>query len=280
MLRRPLRFPVSDRLRKMAAVGLDLIFPLRCCNCNRLFGHLPESSADARQPDPVAVFGEVTATVLCPACRNLFKAVRSPMCTCCGRPFETEHSRDHVCGRCQRKTPRFHRARSAGQYETAFRAMIHAYKYQGRVQLAGPLGLLLWRTFRRYWEPEEVDCVLPVPLHPRRLRQRGFNQALLLVNAWPRLAAREAIAFDKKKIGIDLIRRNRHTDPQTGLDRDQRAVNVRHAFVLTDAEVVRKRRFLIVDDVLTTGATVDACARLLLAAGADAVHVLTLARAD
>jgi ComF family protein len=264
----------------MAAVGLNLIFPLRCCNCNRLFGHSPGSSADARQTDPQAVFGEVAVTVLCPACRDLFKAVRSPMCICCGRPFETEHSRDHMCGRCQQQTPQFHTARSAGQYETAFRAMIHAYKYQGRVQLAGPLSRLLWCTFRRYWEPEEIDCVLPVPLHPNRLRQRGFNQALLLINAWTRLAAREGIAFEKKKIGMDLIRRNHHTAPQTGLDRDQRAANVKHAFVLTDTGVVRKRRFLIVDDVLTTGATVDACARLLLAAGAAAVHVLTLARAD
>lgn len=277
---RPLHSLISERLREVAAVGANLIFPLRCCNCNRLFGHSVGNTANARQTDPEALFHKGMGTVLCPACRNLFRAVRSPMCTCCGRPFETEDSCDHLCGRCQRQAPRFNTARSSGEYETALRAVIHVYKYQGRVQLAGPLGKLLWHTFRRYWEAEEIDWVIPVPLHPRRLRQRGFNQALLLVNTWPRLAARDGIAFDAEKIGIDLIQRRRHTDPQTGLDRDQRAENVRHAFVLNHASKVKRRRFLIVDDVLTTGATVDACTRLLLAAGAAAVHVLTLARAD
>jgi ComF family protein len=147
------------------------------------------------------------------------------------------------------------------------------------VGLAAPLGRLLPDTFQRHWSVDTIDLILPVPLHPRRMRQRGYNQAYLLLRGWPRWYTQAHRGPLPCRIERDLLRRVRATPPQTGLNRSQRERNLSKAFALAHPLDQSAPTVLLVDDVLTTGATVNACARALKAAGAGRVEVLTLARA-
>jgi len=158
-------------------------------------------------------------------------------------------------------------------------AVIHCYKYRGKIQLALPLGALLLVTRMRYWDCNNIDMVIPVPLHISRLRSRGFNQAFLLIRDWNRMVKDLKVGPPNIKIEWDVLTRNRRTDSQTGLARNLRMTNIKNAFNIKDPLKIEDKRILVVDDVYTTGATVDACAAELLDNGAQTVDVLTLARA-
>jgi len=175
-----------------------------------------------------------------------------------------------LCGYCRRGAFQFERARSFGYYEGALREILQHYKYRGLRPLARPLGQRLAQTLERL-QGGTWDLVLPVPLHRNRERQRGFNQAGLLAEQVGKL-------FGIRMGGKDCVR-VRDTPPQAGLRAAERRKNVKGAFAVPQPERVRGLRVLLVDDVLTTGATADACARALLEAGAKGVAVLTLARA-
>jgi len=148
---------------------------------------------------------------------------------------------------------------------------IHFLKYEKKTALAKPLSLLARKAFFQSWGAESIDLLVPVPLHVRRLRERGFNQAYLLARRWTR---QEGIALD----GLNL-HRHRRTQPQTTLSRADRQKNIRGAFALRHPERIQRQKILLVDDVYTTGATVNECARVLMDGGAEFVDVLTLARA-
>jgi ComF family protein len=166
------------------------------------------------------------------------------------------------------KPPRFDRAVAVARYEGVLAEAIGLFKYQGKTHLAGPLTELMLSGLSRLPRP---DCLVPVPLHPRRLREREYNQALLLCDALGRRLGLEVIP--------DGLERVRETPPQIGLSIADRRRNVRRAFVAKHPEIIEGRQILLIDDVLTTGATVNECARVLKRAGAKAVYVLTLARA-
>ena len=171
-------------------------------------------------------------------------------------------------------------------YDGSLMAVIHAFKYKHKIQLASPLGRLLFSAFIQYGEIQAVDYITPIPLHVSRLKHRGFNQAFLLIREWPHLIR----AFhDEEKVGNgqpsilinykSLIRKTK-TISQTGLGKDQRAKNVKGAFLVTEPSLISGKRILLVDDVYTTGATAEECAKTLIASGAASVNVLTLARTD
>jgi ComF family protein len=212
------------------------------------------------------------APFLCPVCRNDFTPVVSPMCPACGQMFAGRSGADHLCEACIRKPRAFCTARAAGLYTGALRETIHLLKYRGKIVLAPPLGRLLWETFVASGRAEQTELVVPVPLHPRRMRHRGFNQAYLLVRRWPLTGGFPAVERS-------ALIRQRWTQPQTGLGRRMRVDNIKNAFRVPEASLVKDRQILLVDDVLTTGATVEECAHALLRAGAKRVDVLTLARA-
>jgi ComF family protein len=266
-------------LGRMARTGLDAILPAVCLGCGELFRI---SRPDVKGFEAAAAatrFRALMCVHVCAACAEQFEAVRSPLCLKCGLPFVSPHGVDHVCGTCQSKPPAFHAARAAGLYQGVLRTAIQQHKYAGREGLAEPLGQLLWCVLSHYWQPSGFDRVVPVPLHPRRLRERGFNQAHALIRKWPRLAGAQGSRLPHNWIDTDVLERCRPTRPQTGLRREERAANLQGAFVLKAGARIDGARILIVDDVLTTGATVDACARTLLRGGAAQVQVLTLARA-
>lgn len=269
---------IVEPVVKMLGTGLDMILPLRCLQCNAFFHRTGTESQPLPEDDLAAAFDHLMDVFLCPACRRTFIGIQSPLCTGCGLPFESPHSRDHLCETCRNNGFRFQRARSAGRYEGALRTLVHQFKYHGCVHLADGLGRLLWRVFLSHWDPDQVDAVIPVPLHPKRWRHRGFNQARQLVRSWPALAVKHQVAMGEEKIKLSWLVRTRCTRLQTGLDRRQRQANVKNAFALKHGSTVAGRKVLLVDDVLTTGATVQACARVLKQGGAEQVDVLTVAR--
>ncbi|MEK6608067.1 MAG: ComF family protein [Myxococcota bacterium] len=196
--------------------------------------------------------------VFCRVCAESLVPIGAPMCPRCGLPFAG--GVDHLCSACAAHSPPFDRARAAFQYGGELQRAITRMKYGGRPDLARVLGPMLGA-------PPECDVVVAVPLGRRRLAEREYNQALLLARAaWPRV-----------RIDAFALRRVRDTPPQAGLSAGARRASVRGAFVALGSRV-EGRRVALVDDVLTTGATVEACARALRAAGAREVLVSTLAR--
>ena len=269
----------------------EALFPFRCVLCGSFFCP-PETDEDNpalyrstvntvfNYPDHTS-FEELTAPFLCPDCLNRFAPIRSPVCRQCGTIFNSKDEVDRLCGDCITSPKKFGKARAAGVYEDALMEMIHNLKYRGKIQLARPLGSLLFAVFAHVWDHTRIDFIIPVPLHIKRFRIRGFNQAYLLVRDWPKFARTHGAEIHDLKIEIerDILVRSKWTDPQTGLDRKKRMSNIKNAFTVVATDMVKGKRILLVDDVYTTGATVNECAKTLLKSGAQHVDVLTLARA-
>jgi ComF family protein len=209
------------------------------------------------------VLSEPTRGVVCDDCRAAIRRFLPPLCADCGVPVLGGVR----CSACDgRPAPSLIRAaRAVGPYEGVLRDLIHALKYDARRSLAAHLGRLMREAGAGVLRG--ADLAVPVPLHRTRLSERGFNQAL-------DLAKHLALPV------VSALARTRATPSQTGLSGDLRARNVHQAFALRrDASVLRDRVIVLVDDVWTTGATVEACARALQAADAREVRALTVARA-
>jgi ComF family protein len=176
-----------------------------------------------------------------------------------------------LCGQCRQRPPAFSYARAATSYGDVARQALHAFKFGGRRALAAPLGDLLAETAAASLPHPRPDLIVPVPLHPARERDRGFNQSLLL-------ARRLGRAWNCP-VRADALARPVATVPQVDLSAEQRRANVRGAFVLRRPELIAGRHVVVVDDVFTTGSTVTACAQILRRGGAGTIGVLTVARA-
>ena len=174
-------------------------------------------------------------------------------------------------GNCILETPPYSGARSFGYYTAELSSLIQEMKFHGKRNLAGLLAPLLAGVFFENWSRGDFDMIVPVPLHPKRKRQRGYNQSELLAGS---LARRVAIPWCR------ALARIRATAPQVGLTDSQRRENVRNAFGCRRPRLVSKARILLIDDVMTTGATVASAAKALIDGGALRVSVLTVARAE
>jgi ComF family protein len=279
----PCGIPFQRIFLRIARSLADAFLPVRCAACRSFFRTNRDDPDVSRSTEngAGALSGaeRILSSVVCGQCLNDFVPVASPLCTVCGVPFKSREGADHMCGECLREPRHFRRARAAAVYSPVMMALVRAFKYNGKIRLAQPLGVLLASTYRRFWPEADVDLVLPVPLHRRRFRHRGFNQAYLLVKDWDGTDSPLAGLSPAVVIAKEVILRIRPTTPQTGLGRQDRLKNIKKAFRVDQTPVIEGRRILLVDDVYTTGATVDECAKTLLKSGAARVDVLTLARA-
>ncbi len=227
----------------------------------------------------VKIFMALMSPFICANCSGTYMAVESPICSTCGVVFESREGEDHDCGECLNAPKRFKIARSAGVYDKVLMAAIHCLKYKEKIQLARPLGVLLFMAFCRYWNKGNINLIVPVPLHKRKFRSRGFNTSFLFVKEWAFITKALNGALPVIPVAGDILVRKRWTEPQTGLGRKERLQNIKNAFGVRDSSKIKGEKILIVDDVYTTGATVNACAKVQMKAGAACVDVLTLARA-
>lgn len=223
----------------------ELFFPPACAACGAAVG-----------PD---VF-------LCAACLEQVEPLPAPACPLCGRPGHPWR-----CPACQAAPPAFDAVHSLAAHAGPLAEVVRGFKYQRRYWLGEGLARLLGDAPRSWWAT--ADIIAPVPLHPRRLVARGFNQALVLARGLP--------GGQGPELAPRLLNRRRYTRPQVGLDPSARRRNVQGAFALAPAwqDRLEGAWVLLVDDVFTTGATVNECAKVLKQAGAERVEVLTLAKA-
>jgi ComF family protein len=243
-------------LSRFTVAALDLVFPALCPVC--------ETTLGAGRRDP-----------LCGTCWSAISRLGAPWCDRCGAAsLATEADAEPqrvaprlTCATCTTDPPPYDYARSAALYEGQLRDAIHALKFSGRRALAGPLGDLAAEQCAASL-PGAIDALIPVPLAAERERGRGFNQAALL--------ARRIGSHLDVPIRSSWLARTRSTRPQSELSAIERRANVRDAFRASDRAA--GRHVLVVDDILTTGATLEACARALRAAGARRIGVLTVAR--
>lgn len=205
-----------------------------------------------------------------PRCRSHIRFIQPPFCARCGLPFEGELTTSFECGNCRGEDLHFSSARSAAAARGPVLEAIHRYKYQRALWFEPFLAELLIRRAAPELRRERWDWIVPVPLHPVKQREREFNQAERLAFRLGRAAGIQVRA--------GLLRRTLPTRTQTLLTREQRTANVRKAFELRADCRLRGRRIVLLDDVFTTGATTNACAKALRRAGADEVCVWTVAR--
>jgi ComF family protein len=211
---------------------------------------------------------------ICSECWSRIEGLQlsRPWCPSCGLPLQfPEGTPEYLCGECVASPPPFAGARSFGYYNGELSKAIQELKFRGRRSLAAHLAPLLARAFCRSWHRGQLDIIVPVPLHPRRKRERGFNQSELLGRALASILGLPCRS--------DILKRIRYTEPQVGLRDPERLRNVHAAFRCARTDRVSHRRVLLIDDVMTTGATVRSAAAALLSAGALRVSVLTVARA-
>ncbi len=240
--------PYLDWGRRVLGGVADALLPQLCLACGTAIG---------------------SGGAVCPACWNTLRFIAPPLCVGCGLPFDFDGA-DSICGDCARAWPNFAPARAALRYDDASKKLILGFKHGDRIHAARAFAA--WMTRAGAELIENCDVIVPVPLHWRRLALRRYNQAAELARAIVKLTDRRYAPLALKRV--------RATQPQGGFGRAARARNVAGAFVVPprQRDAVAGRRVLLIDDVVTTGATAAACARSLFKAGAKSVNLLALAR--
>lgn len=236
-------------MRKALNFIIDTIFPPQCDSC----GTLLNSNAG-----------------LCHKCWSDIDFIEDPKCRICGMPFEYDMGENVLCASCIQKTPPFDKARSVCKYNDVSRKLVTGFKFHDRIHMNNHLAKWMLRISDELLN--ESDIIIPVPLHRIRLWKRKYNQSALL--------AMSVSKMSDKPVIYDFLIRKKNTKAQSGLTFAQRQKNVKGAFILNPkySSIINEKNILIVDDVMTTGATVLACAKILKRSGAKSVNILTFAR--
>ncbi len=236
--------------RRTLAASIDLLLPPVCLLCGQ---SLP---------------ADHNAQAFCQDCLASISPLGLAHCSRCAQPFPNATS-DHLCGTCLKRPPAFSIVHAVGIYQGSIKDAVHRLKYRNQLTLAKPLGQLLGKVIEAAGGNFIPDCIVPVPLHPDRLRQRGYNQAFEV--------ARPIAQQLGVPVNTTLLQRIRKTPPQQGLSAIERRSNLRNAFELS--MTLAAQRVLLVDDVMTTGETVRECCRTILAGNIREVQVAVVGRA-
>jgi len=280
---------------------ISAVYPEKCLLCKRFIpGHFQGKSdfteAVSLDNKPVSEIEDPAEDLIddlvddlahsfkcqvCESCLDKISGIKSPWCPLCGLPYDTDNEIDHLCGSCLKHNYLFNRARSVIVYNEYVRDLVYRFKYNGKLQRGAIFGILLFKTFIRCWVQDVSsglpDLILPVPLHIKKMRKRGFNQSSYMLRKWCKYLDQAGLISQcdtKQKILV----RNRWTESQTGLGKKERFENIKGAFQVKNSDAVQGKYVLLVDDVLTTGATLNECVRVLIKDNAKQVDVLTLAR--
>lgn len=248
---------LSTRLAGWGQTALDFLFPAECVTCHEFLG-------DQRH------------ALFCHACWQTIAAIPPPLCPRCGTPFTSptvlRHAPNFLCGECRQSPPAFDRLIATAYYEGVLKEAIHLFKFQRKPRLSRELAQLMLTQMPADLDLTRCQSILPVPLHRRRQQQRGYNQAGLLAQ---HLAQHYRLTYRP-----DVLTRDRDTPSQALLKgRRARRANVKNAFRVAAPAHIQAQHLILVDDVMTTGATVNECAKTLKRAGAASVIVLALSRA-
>ena len=251
-----------SRCSGIAAALFTTLFPADCRLCG-------------------APLTNISRLPVCQECLSALRPIAGGVCAICGERLVSPYAfssgdGEPICGLCRRAEPPYAKAAAYGSYEGGLRELIHLLKYGSVRPAANVLGRMLAEAVS-HLEPALNGgplVVVPVPLHIRKLRQRGFNQSELITRA----ALKPLTPRGRFHLAPAVLERQRETQSQIGLSRRQRRENMRGAFGVTQADEIKDKPVLLVDDVFTTGTTVSECARVLRRAGASKVYVATVAR--
>ena len=235
---------------------LNFIFPLDCKMCEK----------------PIR---ESKGYSICEDCFKTIELIERPYCIKCGKPLIPtvffKQNREILCLDCKRKKYSFEFSRSTGIYDKVLKKCIHLFKYYGEKKLAKPLGKLMVDYLVKNDEfKKRIDLIIPVPLHKNDLRKRGFNQSILL--------GRVVGNYFSISVGEKVLIKKKLTPFQANLSKKEREKNILRAFLVEKPKEIKGKNILILDDVFTTGATVEECTKELMKARAKNIFVLTLAR--
>lgn len=241
---------MRNRLQKTLACAIDLIFPRNCLHCG-------EAVEDSSCPN------------LCRACTQELHIIQPPACHTCGFPFWGVLAGPRACPHCAELDPLFSEGKALFLAKGPGRSLLHHLKYQSGFYVFEDLQQMIAQTehFRNYLAN---SILVPVPLHPTKERERGYNQSLKIARLLKK-------SVDAKISVLDCLERPKYTQTQTRLNRTQRYQNVKNAFALAPNTVLNSpNQYILVDDVFTTGSTLNACAEVLLNHGATQIKVVTL----
>lgn len=244
----------SPRMMRVCESIVNTVFPRSCVGC----GLSRKNGGD----------------FLCGLCRNDIFVIDDPLCATCGIPADIDYDypdEGFECGWCRKGGFRFDRARSLGLYDSVLKELIHFFKYRNQPGAIGEIELFLRKYFETRREEYQGYFVASVPLHVKKLKERGFDQSFVLSH-------KVAEILDLPLL-VQPLKRIRETFPQARKNRTERFQNVRGAFEVVRPEMVSGNNILVVDDVFTTGSTVNEVTRILKKAQAERVQVFTLARA-
>jgi ComF family protein len=247
-------FPKSFRVARVCESIVNAVFPRNCVGC----GLSRKNGGD----------------YLCGLCRKDLFVIDDPICVTCGIPADIDYDypvEGFECGWCRKGGFRFDRARSLGLYDSVLKELIHFYKYRNQPGVINEIEPFLQDYFKACREDYQGCIVVSVPLHVKKLKERGFDQSFVL--------ARKIAEILGLPYLVRPLKRIRETLPQARKNRAERLKNVKGAFEVVNSEMVSDKKILLIDDVFTTGSTVNEVTRVLKKAKVNSVQVFTLARA-
>lgn len=249
------KYNSSDKRINFFSSFIDIVYPPRCHICGKFLPYKEERSY---------------LSEICSDCLKDFEPINSPICSICGVPFATNKGGNHICEDCMRKNPYYELARAPYFYSGKLKNAIQRFKYNSETHLGKTFGGLLLDFIQKMSYEMDGYIIIPVPLHKKKLRERGYNQSLLLAKVL------------SKRLGLELdfmsFARVRNTQSQAGLRRMDRRNNVKNAFLVKEIRAIKNKKILLVDDVFTTGVTLNECAKSLKQSGAAKIMCVTLAR--